>query len=519
MDVLGRIFLILTFASCTTASYADTLPTSNRPELSIRATSACPPSYTTKNGLDFVTYCSTDNTFNDAFGPFTVDSMPACMLRCSRFWGTGEGCFGIVFRESDKQCWLKNSTAATTKEHIFTREGYHSALLDPRAAKLMKDGYDQTCPYEDMSAQTLEDEDRKGLGFTTYCGHSIADFDYCPQEFPSCLKNTPFFGFFHASSLKECVEICARQHPLCRAATYNPGLEIGWANCFAKTGWSDDKFITPPKGHGTVHAAIITSIKPVDTECPKESEYTTVGGSRFDIQCGKLNTGTNITSLHTQNLAGCMDACAESDQGCIGVVFDSSLQNGYQNCYLQNTTNIIQDQPSASFAILAGTKTPSSTLTLSSTSKPTSTSTGTVFASTQEGTPNNEKNDKKKSKAWIAGPVIGGLAALALIFGAIFLWRRKRNNKGAAILGDEDSYVHPMHHGPPRELDASSLPNELGAMDPKELKGSTKYAYETGEWPVDSKAMVESEREVERFEMDGVGIERRKEKEKGEVWR
>lgn len=383
--------------------------------------------------------------------PFEVDSMQECMERCSRYWGDSEGCYGIVWRE-DKQCWLRNSTTSTAS--LVNDTGIHSALVEAGDMNAL----DESCPAADLSVNDLPGVE--GIGYTVHCGKVIGDYDTCWNDYPECLPS-PFTGFWHATSLVQCLRICIREHPLCRAVSYNPGLEIGFANCWPKTGFPqtlDD----PPSSQGTMHSATITSIETIDTECPADSSYTASGSNKqFEIHCGQLNTGTNITAVHKQNVTACMDACANR-KNCVGVLFDSSLQGGYQNCYLQNTTSVISDQSSATYAVLSGSGAPTS--------------------------PNPDDNSSS-SKAWIAGPVVGGLAGIAALVGAFFLVRRWRtkNAAGAGIAEkDANSYTPAPAYTPVAQgHEHRAPPSELGGDYAREMpaegaKPTVKYAQGAG---------------------------------------
>jgi hypothetical protein len=157
-----------------------------------------------------------------------IGSMEECMERCSRYWGDGEGCFGIVWRE-DNKCWIRNSSTSDTT--LTSDSGIHSALIQYGAMNALSDD----CPFDDTSSQTLA-VNGTDLGYTVHCDKSIQDYDECWQGYPECLQ-TPFIGFYHATSLVDCLQICVREHPLCQAVVYNPGLNIGFANCWPKSGY------------------------------------------------------------------------------------------------------------------------------------------------------------------------------------------------------------------------------------------------------------------------------------------
>ncbi|KAF2489307.1 hypothetical protein BU16DRAFT_434105, partial [Lophium mytilinum] len=357
--------------------------------------SPCPNSYESHNGLNFTMYCNQNNPWNDAQGPVQTDTMEICMELCSRYWGpTGEGCFGVVWNTGNS-CWLRNSSTST--QGLYPEAGTHSALVPHAELKSVN----TDCPFDNLSIQTV----RNVENFTIHCDQVIGGFDACFDEYDvsGCYQG-PYEGFWHADSLQECMEICADSHPLCQGVSWNPSQTIGFANCWPKTGWNNLQPATANMLIGVLHSAALTSIEPVNTTCPADKSYDTQGKT-FSINCAQLNTGTNITSIHRANITACVDACAKSDKDCVGVVFDSTMAAGFQNCYLQNTTSVISSNANTTFALLSGTPLP--------TSNPTNTTVPT-------------SSSKASSKAWIAGPVIGGVVAIGLIAGGIFWWRRRK---------------------------------------------------------------------------------------------
>ncbi|KZM20546.1 uncharacterized protein EKO05_0011108 [Ascochyta rabiei] len=468
-----KSLLALLWASAALATSLFAEPISNR-GLEVRDGAVCPDGYTSKNGMNFTTYCKTNNPSNDAYGPFASPSMADCMEHCSRYWGDSEGCYGIVWRE-DNKCWIRNSTTSVAGVKDST-DGTHSALVAPNTyAKIST-----TCPEADLSTHTLDGV--PGLGYTVHCNKVIdSTFDTCWSGYPKPCWDAQhldghFIGFYHTETLEECVRICTDQSPLCKAVSWNPGYEIGFANCWPKSGFSDNDMSTPSTKNGILHTVTITSFDSVDADCPSSQDYTARGNTNFKIHCGQLNEGTNITSIHTQNITSCMDSCATTDK-CVGVVFDSTLQNGFSNCYLQNTTSTISNKASATFAALSGSSVPSS----SSSSTP--------------GNPNPSPSDDSGSKAWIAGPVVGGLAGLAIIGGAIFLWRRRKNAQNIHSEGnsggpyDAAPAYSPVvtPHGAPQHTgyyDAHPMSEADGTAVRTELPETTKYAHRTGEGEV-----------------------------------
>jgi hypothetical protein len=405
--------------------------------------------------------------------------MADCMEHCSRYWGNKEGCYGVVWVEgSSGNCWIRNS--GTNTSNLKPSPTDHSALV----VRAQMASYDTTCPQPDKSIHTLSGVD--GLGYTVNCNKVISGFDACFSGVPQPCEE-PYFGFHHTETLEQCLHICVDSHPLCKAVSWSPDMKTGFANCWLKTGFDDGSIQNPPSDAGVLHSATITRIDPIDEKCPATKTYVS-GRKSFDINCGQANTGTNITSIHTQNVTACMDACAGSDKGCRGVVFDAKLGSGFNNCYLKNTTSTTADMSSAMYAVLKDAPPASS-----SPADPSNTGTSTSSSSSST------------SKAWIAGPVLGGIAAIALL-ALLALWLRKRKVKnagvtplekdgvptshyGAAPAYSPGSQYHDQqggqgvyaHHGEPLELTGQSHdPKELAGTSAAKVPGSTKYGHSSG---------------------------------------
>jgi hypothetical protein len=396
------------------------------------------------------------------------------MEHCSRYMGDGEGCFGIVWVEENGECWIRNSTTGT--QNMVRKDGHYSALV----VNGEMSGFDTKCPAADASVHEVAGVD--GMGYTMNCNKVISGFDTCFSGMPKPCLDSPYKGFFHTETLEECINICVDQHPLCKAVSWSPDLKIGFANCWPKSGFPEGGLQSPGTKLGNIHTATITRIDPIDNKCPSSTTYNT-NKAKFDIHCGQVNSGTNITSIHSQNITSCMDACANHDQKCIGVVFDSNLSGGFKNCYLQNTTNTVSDQASATYAALAN---------------------GSSGNGNGNGNGNNNSDDSSSSpsKAWIAGPVLGGIAAIALLAFAIFWWRRRKAKATGTHALEKDGHEFGSYGAAPayspggngatgyydappgvqagqQRYDAPPPPMEMSGqgVEANELPASTKYAH------------------------------------------
>lgn len=368
--------------------------------------------------------------------------MEGCLEKCSRYWGAGEGCYGVVYTDT-QNCWIRNSTTSRTQnnETVYTTlpkdsPGVISALVDRNQLKPMN----QACPETDNSRHKLKDF--PDLEYTVKCNTDInGNGDACWAGYPGC-DNNPFQAFYHADSLEDCLGNCMKEHPLCLGVVFNPGLEMGYANCWPKTSFSGN--MNRASSDRILHSAVISTLDPPKSECSNNDTYTSSDKKKdFKLQCGQANQGTNLTSIHKMDLNSCMDECATSKDKCVGVVFDSSLAQGYENCYLQNSTSVFSNIGSSVYASMSDAK-----------AKPDDSNSGGNNDSNNGGSKEGDSKDKDKdsgssSKAWIAGVVIGIVALIAIVAGLLFFFRRRKNNAAAA--GGA--------HGPIHEADSAQKLN------------------------------------------------------------
>lgn len=481
----GRCLMALAFASAALATPAPWFEgTILGRDLNIRQNSDCDPNgYRSANGLNFTTYCGQNNPFNDAEPPFKTSSMTECMERCSRYAGNGEGCFGIVWTSEKGNCWIRNSTTGT--KNLRKEDGTYSALLVDGQMST----FDTKCPAADASTNELPGV--SGLGYTMNCNKAISGYDTCFSGMSKPCFDAPYSGYFHTETMEECIQICVDQHPLCKAVTWSPELKIGFANCIPKTGYPEGGLTSPGSKQGILHTATITRIDTVNRDCPKDKTYTTPSKSTFDVHCGQASSGTNMTMLHAQNVTSCMDACAASEQKCVGVVFDGSLAGGFKNCYLQNTTNTVADLSSYIYASLS-----------SSSSNSGNSNNGNNNGNNNNGSSSTKKS-KSTSKAWIAGVVIGAIAALALIAFAIWWFRRRRAAAASNAAIEKDGHEF-GHYGPAPAYSPGATQGSytdaplVGREAPMELSGQS---HEANELPATGSTKYASERKGQVSEL------------------
>ncbi|KAF2101666.1 hypothetical protein NA57DRAFT_53617 [Rhizodiscina lignyota] len=382
--------------------------------------SECPDTYQTISGLDFDMYCGQNQPFWDlvpqaggAAITTTENTMEDCMDRCAT---ERPLCFGVAFNFDAGVCWFKNDTFTYLPSAASNSSDTNLAVA--RNSELQP--YDTACPFKNGTVQ-----EENGLNFTIHCNQDIVGADYCPWASPAlnCL--------FHATSLQNCMDLCTKAQDLCEGVAYNPGMENGYGNCYAKYNISNGYVPTGPapgaNGRPVIHAAVahMPTIKEV---CKENQVITSENGTGYTLSCNQNQPGNDLSQFHAATIQDCVSACEEYSLGkCVGVILDTEMKNGFQNCYLKS--GIGSPLPNSQGYVLAlqgGTVSSSS----SSSSSPSSSSP----TSPPTTTPSSSSGGGSSSKAWIAGPVIGGIAALGLV-GALFwfLGRRRRRDAGTPM--------------------------------------------------------------------------------------
>jgi len=175
----------------------------------------------------------------------------------------------------------------------------------------------------------------------------------------------------------------------------------GFHNCYPKSAVNASGFTDA--SNPIVHFAA-AKINNITTPCVDSSIRTSSNNQHFQLSCNKNRDGAILTAYHDDSLDACIDTCATYTNGtCLGVVFDSNMTNGFENCYLKKEIGVPNSVPNFTFAIRTA----------------------------NNGTSSSSEEAHSSSKAWITGPVVGALVIIALLAG-FFLWRRRRRSKRAS---------------------------------------------------------------------------------------
>jgi hypothetical protein len=335
--------------------------------------------------------------------PTTKTNLTQCMNTCSL---EDYYCYGVVYQPSNSSCWELTNLTASTESNLETNSKMAVALADPNQLFLAN----TSCPYANNSVQTSS----AGVDFTIKCSMAVSTGAYCPWSSEFCPT--------HVDSLEECMDICVAAHPLCESASWNPGMIHGYQNCYLKNASKPLEEFDQTTQAYILHTAVL-NLPSLTAGCPTDKNYTSTANGKdtaFTISCDQQATSaTTLTYLHQPNITACMDSCAEySDSpACEAVVFDPNMAIGYDNCQLLNSVTMVQDTSNVNYASIASSN------------------------SSDASGVSSSSSGHHSSKAWVAGPVIGGLVVIALVGLIPWWWNRRKKSAQAAAAASTPAYA------------------------------------------------------------------------------
>ncbi|KAF2736007.1 hypothetical protein EJ04DRAFT_511298 [Polyplosphaeria fusca] len=389
---------------------------------------------TTPQGLDFSLYCDTGGPGTGEYTDATTgaDNISQCLERCSEH--PTELCGAVAFDHQGLKCYLMNSTVTTDLGRPlanWTLGIANRTQLAPLSRDCTNNAANQTS--------------QNGLPFTIACGQAVQGLDVCGTDSFDCRK--------HTATLADCLDHCSTLHPLCTGVTWDARMENGFQNCYPKRA-APRQFDDARKYNKNSHSAKAIIAFPTEEEChaSADGKVTASNADEFELSCNEGRYGTNVTVQHAESHSACVDACAtySGTAPCQGAVFDANMDGGYENCYLKSDIGgAVGNMP------------------------------GVAFARRLNGTNSSDPaNNSSQSKAWIAGPVIGGIVAVVLVVGALWWWRKRRRGgtRRTAIAKDggqteawpekegwaKQELGSDMMIAPAQELDSRVRPSELG---------------------------------------------------------
>jgi hypothetical protein len=397
--------------------------------------------YTTPEGLQFALYCNEDQTGLGDLSNVGTDTVDECMEQCAQ--RAGGGCGAAAFDTSEHRCFLKNNTI--THEGATDRDGWilgvaNSTQLEPLPSGCSNNGGNETT--------------QNGLPFTIYCDQDLVGSDVSTGS--SYRKNS--------ETLEDCMDHCSTMHPLCTGVAWDASLELGWLNCYPKNATSETWDAKRAQGHQGVHIAKATlQVSTDDCRAVPNGKATANNTEVFTLACDQNLPGNNLTVQHSDSYQTCIDICAtHPETDCLAVIFDQTMAQGYENCYLKSAIG-----------------------------SPTPNQAGFTFATRQQASntanPNHDNNGGG-SKAWIAGPVIGGIVAFAIVLAGLWWWQRRRRGTRAATQNAQ--MAQPPIESEKWARDESGMTPDLGP--PSEMGPEPNYAREETQ-ELDSTPKVELE--------------------------
>lgn len=381
--------------------------------------------YTAPDGLNFTTYCG-ENIAAAAYSTNTPTSrvnFTQCMNSCSE---ENYYCYGVVYQPSNNSCWELSNQTESTASNLITASNLATALANQSQLTLAN----TSCPYANLSTQTTS-----GVNYKVECQMGVTAGAYCPWSQTLCPM--------HVDTLDECADLCIAAHPLCLSASWNPGMIAGYQNCYLQTASQPLKEYDLTTETYILHTAIM-EFPDLTQGCPTDKQYTSQAdntNASFKISCDQQATSaTNLTFVHQPNITACMDSCAThtGSPACEAIVFDPTMGIGYQNCQLLNSVTMVQGASNVNYASLDSSN-----------------------SSTPASSSSSSKSSGSSSKAWIAGPVIGGVVAIAAIGLGLWWWnRRKRSTTEPANVPTEYKN-NPQTYDTTVQHTQSSQPAEL----------------------------------------------------------
>jgi hypothetical protein len=310
---------------------------------------------------------------------------------------------GVTHYFQNQTCSFKGFDVNTTLLSITDTDNVHSALTNVTEMWPI----DTDCPYENNPNVTIS-----GFSFQILCDQNMGGYgDFLPWG--------QTYGR-HISTMGDCMQLCVDAHPLCVGVSWNPDKKSGWSNCYLKN--SQDGVPAVANTTPVTHSGLLLNLPPIDP-CSGPGQIVN-NNQTFNTTCLEGRVGSsNFTSFYSPKIENCVGQCATNDS-CVGVLYDNSFHEGIKNCYLLNATGSASTPQNFTYAELVSSDT-------SAPVAPPSTSTGATSTPSSDGSSGSSGNSgSSSSKAWIAGPVIGAIAAVAIVAAGWFWWRRRGGGGG-----------------------------------------------------------------------------------------
>ncbi|KAK4651832.1 hypothetical protein QC762_600200 [Podospora pseudocomata] len=309
---------------------------------------------------DFTLFCNT-NLDGDVVERLDAFDLTACMDLCSSFHPR---CDGASY--DGTRCFLKTRLAPVDPRQ-FVR-GIDSGIASfPEASS--------NCPALPGTQVAL------GTNFQVMCGFIIAGSDMS-QNF--------------APTFQDCLGQCAATSG-CAAVSYDPTLNLGFKNCYLKTGVADPGDLAADRR--TDSARVLAA---ADPNQPPPGP----GVSTIPVPPGGAANGNGVVFFTPPANPSITPSSIELPPAATTTALPGEATTAVSD--ISSTTETLAPPPAFPF--------------------PAPSASPDQFPDTFSGGANDPSIDPPSSNAWIAAPVVGSVAAIALIVISFIMLKRRRQS-------------------------------------------------------------------------------------------
>ncbi|KAL2166888.1 hypothetical protein VTG60DRAFT_2027 [Thermothelomyces hinnuleus] len=368
-------------------------------------TAPCPNGNGTTIGTaqEFTVLCNT-RLAGDVLDRFEASDLTACVDLCSSHHPK---CEGASFDGSN--CILY-AGLEPSKQRFSSRSDSAIAVFP---------GASSNCPTLGGAQQVL------GVSFATKCGF-IIDGNDISQNF--------------APTFQDCLGQCAATSG-CAAISFDPSQDLGFKNCYLKTAVTNSSAVAADRRTDSAMLAMAVAPAPPDNPAPAPSAEPSpaVSPTADPAATSELEQSPTIPGVSTIPVPSSAPAAggggavfftppAGTSSSVAAVPSPPATSSNVPtlNPLLSTIPDLVTTSSSSLSMPLISTPFPFSSLSPSPSGTPISSAEAVPGAEAGQTT-----DAGPSSMAWVAAPVVGGVAAISLITVSFVLLRRRRHRNGA----------------------------------------------------------------------------------------
>lgn len=340
--------------------------------------------------------------------------------------GAGFGpCQAVTLNITTYTCFFKDGNITT--QNLIAAPGRLTAIA---SASQFTTDLDFQCPSDLQKANN-------GMVFEVNCNHRRAGDPFAADV-------DPYYQPHHSDTLQECIEWCSEGSPLCYGVVWEADTLRGYRNC-----WPRSDNISSGQISTNLNMHVAQAMLSIDLSPCNSDPYITANDQTFHKTCDTKMDGPFIGQVHTDTFDACIDYCASlvnDTAKCTVALYQPTAADGFENCYLKTVSASAYSDSSYHVAVLNQLEYPSG-------SEPTSTPATTSNPHPSSG-----------NKSWIAGAIIGPLAAIGLIAGLILWWNRRKRRQQSTHIHDL-SPPHDTHDTRPLAEKSTERDNDRSELD------------------------------------------------------